>query len=183
MCIRDSDGDEDIVVTNGHVMNHPIGGPAQESVVLANVGDGRFQRQLFAADNFLSEKHIGRGLVATDLDRDGDLDLVFALCNEPSAVLVNEMPRAGSSVVVHLTGTASNRDAIGARAVLHTSHGDYLRTVVGGGSYLSQAEFDLFWGIPHGTTITSLTVHWPNGASQEIEVGDLKDIRVLQPAM
>jgi hypothetical protein len=177
----DHDGDEDIAVTNGHVMYYSENSTwPQESIVLANDGRGRFQRQKFAPNHFLSEKHVGRGLVAGDLDRDGDLDLVFALCNEPSVVLENTLPTSDSSLVVRLVGTHSNRDAIGARVVLHTSHGDYLRLVCGGGSYLSQNDFELHWGVPAGSTIQGLTIHWPNGVQQESPAPSSRRVMIVE---
>ena len=168
----DLDGDEDLVVANGHVMLHPAQSrTAQQCVVLANslVGTSRrLVRQNFDADNYLSQFHRGRGLVTCDLDRDGDLDLAFSNVREPAAVLLNETRSAGKQLSVELVGNQSNRDAIGARAVLHTDANRYVRFVVGGGSYLSQNVYTLTWGIPSGEHVTKLEITWPNRTVQTI---------------
>ncbi|MBI2477224.1 MAG: VCBS repeat-containing protein, partial [Planctomycetia bacterium] len=178
----DLDGDEDIIVANGHVMYHPKnGGGAQEAVVLSNDGRGHFQQLQFSPDGFFGQKHWGRGLAASDLDRDGDLDLVFALNNEPAAIVANETNVASQSLTVRLFGTVSNRNGIGARAVLDTSHGQYLRSVCGGGSYLSQPEFQMFWGIPAGSVLHGLTVYWPSGTVQKVEVSAPGTRSLIEP--
>lgn len=178
----DSDGDEDIVVTNGHVMYHPKnGGGPQEAVVLANDGRGQFRQMQFAADSFFGREHWGRGLVSSDLDRDGDLDLVFALSNEPAAVVKNEMELPDRSLMVRLCGTVSNRNAIGARVILESSRGQQMRLVCGGGSYLSQGAFEMHWGIPPGTTLKAITVYWPGGTVQTVNVIEPGKLSLIEP--
>jgi hypothetical protein len=133
----DSDGDEDIVVANGHVMLHPANSQAaQQSVLLANTPVGnnrRLLRQSFAPDSYFSAYHRGRGVVYGDLDRDGDLDLVFSNTNEPAAILINESPAGGRLLTVKMIGKSSNRDAIGAKAVLETTQHKLLAVRCRGG--------------------------------------------------
>ncbi|WP_197356140.1 CRTAC1 family protein [Aureliella helgolandensis] len=168
----DLDGDEDLVVTNGHVMIHPKQSRTeQQSLLLANseVGDSRrLVRQEFSADSFFSKFHRGRGLICGDLDRDGDLDLVYSHTQEPAAILLNETQTTGKLLSVDLVGTKSNRNAIGTRAILHTNRGKFLRSVVGGGSYLSQNPYTLHWGILPDEVIERLEIYWPSGILQSV---------------
>jgi hypothetical protein len=53
--------------------------------------------------------------------------------------------------------------------VLHTSRGDLLRHLPGGGSYLSHNESRLHWGLPSEITVTGATVVWPSGRRQTID--------------
>lgn len=174
----DLDADEDLAVANGHVMLYPRqSAVAQEPFLLINRIKGersasnspRFVRQLFPPESYFSQPHRGRGLVAGDLDRDGDLDLVFSNTNEPAAILSNETQTGGRLVAVHLVGTKSNRDAIGSRVVLHTDRGEYVRHVVGGGSYLSQNPYTLHWGVQSGEQPLRLAITWPNGQKQILD--------------
>lgn len=164
----DRDGDEDFVVSNGHVINFPKAAPIrQEPLVLINER-GRFNRAVFPADGYFSLPHRGRGLAASDLDDDGDLDFVFSHNDgEPNALVCNDTPPEGGWLRVRLVGTRSNRDAIGARLVLHTSAGDQLRLVKGGGSYESQYDLRPFWGIPADAEVKGISIYWPSRTVQE----------------
>lgn len=179
----DLDGDEDLVVTNGHVILHPAKSKIeQQCVVLANsmVGDSRrLVRQNFDADSYFSKLHRGRGVVTCDLDRDGDLDLAFSNVREPAAILLNETERTGTRLSVELIGKRCNRNAIGARALLRTNKSRYVRFVVGGGSYLSQNLYTLNWGIPAGEQFTNLEIQWPDGTAQTVTDLSLTALNVI----
>lgn len=166
------DGYEDIIVANGHVMRYPRNDNLrQDPLYLANDGKGRLNRLQFESSNYFSQRHTGRGVIAVDLDGDRNLDLVFSHTNHPASVLKNTSPTEKKSLTLRLIGTRSNRDAIGARAVLQTSGGKYLRQVFGGGSYLSQGPYEMHWGIPENESPESIEIVWPDGTKQVL--GDL----------
>lgn len=179
----DLDGDEDFVVSNGHVINFPKAAPIrQEPLVLIN-DEGRYAKAAFPADTYFTRPHRGRGLAMSDLDDDGDLDYVFSHNDgEPNALVANETPTGNRWLRVRLIGTRSVRDAIGARVTLHTSKGDQLRLVKGGGSYASQCDLRPFWGIAAGATVTGLSIHWPSGHEQEYPLTDVnQSVTIVEP--
>lgn len=162
----DSDGDEDIIVTNGHVIHTPRHTTVKQLPLLLENQAGQFQRLTFDKTNYLGQRHYGRGVVTDDLDNDGDLDLVFANCNERAAVLENQTQPQSQSLQIRLVGTESNRDGVGARLTFHTSNGDFSRFVTGGGSYLSQGSYVVHCGLPPGEEIQGITIHWPSGKTE-----------------
>lgn len=171
----DLDGDEDLVVSNGHVQMVPSNAPVrQRPLLLANQGGRRLVNATAGAGAYFDESHIGRGIASGDLDRDGDLDLVSTPTNESAAVLLNASPRKGRWVQVALVARQSPRDAIGAQAILETSIGSRVRQVTSGGSYLSQSARTLHWGLPTGATADWLAVRWPSGAEQRFAVPSLE---------
>ncbi|MFK5282128.1 hypothetical protein ACI3PL_21470, partial [Lacticaseibacillus paracasei] len=69
----DLDGDEDIVVANGHVNRFPEGNSvAQFPLLLGNSGAGKLIRQKSDESNYFGQKWRGRGVAAFDFDDDGD---------------------------------------------------------------------------------------------------------------
>ena len=64
-------------------------------------------------------------------------------------------------------GTESNRDAIG--ATIHVSFGGQTstRTVKSGGSYLSQSELPVTFGLGKQESIDRVTIRWPRGRTEE----------------
>ena len=166
----DLDGDEDVVVINGHVIKYSGRSPRRQTpVLLENDAGNRFRKAEFAADAFFSTPIEGRGLAPADLDHDGDLDMAVSLVNEPAVLLRNDTPHQGDWLQVTLKGRSANRDAVGARLELHLADGVLLRHVRGGGSYLSQGELTASWGVPHGAEIQSLKVYWPSGETQTLD--------------
>lgn len=175
-------GAEDIVVSNGHVMRYPINSPiAQEPLFLVNDGNGKIFRQSFANDSYFSTGHRGRGVVTSDLDNDGKLDLVFSHVNEDASVLRQSSQHDGDWLTIELIGRRSNRDAIGSTVILNTDRRQMLRTVTGGGSYLSQNSHGLYFGIPKGDRFESIRVIWPDGASEERAIPEVNTkLRIVQ---
>ncbi|MFO0942104.1 MAG: CRTAC1 family protein [Pirellulales bacterium] len=159
----DLDGDEDIVVTNGHVMRSAD--PAQQPIVLINSEKSRFVQQIFS-DGYLSKKWRGRGLVAFDFDGDGDHDLLFTHVNQNVALLENDTVTSGKWWRLDLVGVTSNRDGIGARIIIESKKRKLLRQINGGGSYISQNPYTVHWGLPADDTVEKVTIHWPSGQVQ-----------------
>jgi hypothetical protein len=182
-CDLDRDADEDLVVSNGHVVRYPNSGAVQQEPLLMLNDRGSFHRMQFPADVYFGQKHHGRGLAIADLDDDGDHDFVVSHNNDPVSVVKNETELSGSWLGMCLVGRRGNRDAVGARLQLDTSDGrSQFRTVIGGGSYLSHSDLRPLWCIPIGTTAIRVRIAWPSGMEQVVPLneGD-RYLQVLEP--
>jgi len=179
----DLDGYEDVVIANGHVMKHTLtGSAAQSQIYLRNTGKKRFIKETFPPSNYFGQLQRGRGVVALDFDHDGDLDVVFSNINEPSTVLQNASQTTGNWLMIELIGTVSNRDAVGATIQLKTNKQSLTRSVVGGGSYLSQGPFYLHFGLAENEMIEQVEVLWPSGKRQTIkDVPTSKRLQWIEP--
>jgi hypothetical protein len=126
----------------------------------------------------------GRAVAFADLDQDGALDVVVA--NQRGRLLVyrNAVDPARDWVGFALTGTASNRSAIGAQLTLHwtTEAGAALqqtRVVDGGSGFCSQNERRLHFGLGTGARDIKAVVRWPSGTEQVLESPALRTVHAL----
>lgn len=169
----DLDGREDAIVTSGHVGDErdPEADLRQIGLVLHNRGNRFETLPAEQAGRYFLEPHQGRGLMAVDLDNDGDEDLVFNHRDEPAALLANEIADASPDgrvpLTVRLIGTVSNRDAIGAVARL-VADPPQMRQVKGGGGYQSTRDPRLFFSLAADSE-ASLRVRWPSGTESQID--------------
>lgn len=134
----DADGDDDLIINNGHVEYFPKSGSVAQMPQIFENDAGVFRFKDVVDSNYFTARHFGRGLVAADFDNDGDLDLAFSNCNEPFAILENQTAVAGKMVRVQIIGTRMNRDGIG--PILTRSGKAAVKLRVGGGSYLSSCD-------------------------------------------
>lgn len=113
----------------------------------------------------------GRGAGYVDWDFDGDLDAWAVNRTAPRVRLLrNDTSADNGFLSLRLQGTASNRDAIGARAevALDGEVGTkLLRTVRAGQGYLSQSSKWLHFGLGASAAIKSVSIRWPNGTREE----------------
>lgn len=105
-----------------------------------------------------------RGLVVTDLDGDGDQDLVISQKEAPLEIYeTTGHPAATRSLRVTLHGHASNREGAGAVVTAHLASGRaVVREVGAGGLIHSSAPVEAFFGLGEDT-VDTLDVQWPSG--------------------
>jgi hypothetical protein len=168
----DLDGRLDLVVANGHIddtVRNIRGnvGYAQPPHLFLNLGKGKFQDGATTNGGDFAAPRVGRGLAFGDFDRDGDVDILLTTNNGPAYLFRNDVQSGNRSLRLYLTGTKSNRDAIG--AVVRIFHGgvSQMRVVRSGSSYLSQSERALTFGVGKADQVNRITVEWPSGATQE----------------
>jgi hypothetical protein len=161
----DQDGFIDMVVTNGHIRRDKVSRYVYDNppILWRNAGSGRFANVTESAGDYFRSLHQGRGLACADLDGDGDLDLVVVHHHARSAILWNETPNPGNWLIIKLKGCPPNGNAIGARLIARTGTRSLIRTIDGGGSYLSSNDLRVHFGLGDAGTVDSLEVRWPQG--------------------
>jgi hypothetical protein len=170
----DNDGWEDLVIVNGHVLRHPVGGtPRQRPVLLHNVeqsGRRFFEDVSPRGGPYFGVEAMGRGLAVGDLDNDGWPDLVVSHTNGPVVLLRNEAARAGAAhwLGVRLVGR-DNRPVAGATVTLESGGRTCTRFAKGGGSYLSTSDPRLLFGLGPADRVGRVTVRWPWGRTEEVD--------------
>ena len=168
----DLDGRLDLAVVNGHidptVRNIRANvGYAQAPHLFLNLGGGRFRDTAAEAGSGFAAPKLARGLACGDFDNDGDVDLLITTNGGPALLYRNDVLNGNRSLRLRLTGTKSNRDAIGAVVRVETPDGSQMRTVKTGSSYLSQSELTLTFGLGLRDSARRVVVEWPSGKTQE----------------
>ena len=161
----DHDADLDLFFANGHIYPQVDDDPSlgesyrQRNQLLLNEA-GRFHDVTMDAGPGFEVQLSSRGAAYGDLDNDGDLDIVVSNIDAPPTYLDNRGETSGHWVRFELVR------ALGARVEITAGGRTQSRQVVSGGSYASQSDPRLHFGLGRHATIDTLTVIWPDGTRQ-----------------
>lgn len=167
----DNDGWPDLLVVNGHVYpevdSAKLGALYREPRFLYyNLGNGKFRDLSKTSGPGLADPRSSRGLAIGDLFNDGRLEAVINNLSDRPMLLINLAKNRNHWLGVHLTGTSSNRDGIGARVTLRSAKRVWVNEVRSGSSYNSSSDLRLHFGIGAETHLASIDVRWPNGKTE-----------------
>jgi enediyne biosynthesis protein E4 len=192
----DLDGWLDIFAANGHVSDdintvQPKIAYAEPPHLFRNLGKKKFEALGAKLGQALQQAAVARGAAYGDYDRDGDLDLLITANNGPARLLRNNGGNQNNLMRIKLSGTASNRNGIGAKISLTLADQAKLFGMVRtGSSYASQSELPVTFGLGKAEKVQSLEITWPNGnkqtvadvaANQEIVIEEGKGIVSASP--
>lgn len=181
----DNDGWLDIFLVNGHVYPEverltTEAGYAQRKVLYRNLHNGHFEDASASAGTGVTEPASARGCAFGDYDNDGDIDILINPVNAVPELLRNDYQNGSSRgannwLTLKLLGVKSNRSAIGARIKCVTEDGTQLDEVRSGGSYYSQNDLRVHFGLGKAQTVKTLEIRWPNG-----QIETLKEVAANQ---
>jgi hypothetical protein len=167
----DLDGLLDLFVVNGHVYPEvdrvrTEAGYKQPKVVYRNRGGGRFDDVSAQLGPPVTVARASRGAAFADVDNDGDVDAIVNNVHDVPELYRLDRSSAHHWLTLRLRGTASNRSAIGARVRVTAGGVTQAGEVRGGGSYYSQNDLRVHFGLAGAARAERIEVRWPNGREE-----------------
>lgn len=158
----DNDGWLDLFVANGGLDTNE-----QQANRICRNRKGHFEDvSQGAGATFTKAAALHRGAAFADFDRDGRIDIAVTAINAPAELWMNRSPQQ-HWLQVKLTGTRSNRSAIGARVICRSAHHTQVRSVNNSVGYASSSDLVLHFGLGEDNS-ASMEIHWPAGGIQKI---------------
>jgi len=170
----DNDTWLDILICNGHVYPEveqlkSEAGYAETKLLYRNLRNGRFDDVTQSGGPGITTPVAARGCAFGDFDNDGDTDVVVNTINDFPQLLRCDCRSGNNWLKVRTIGTKSNRDGIGARLrCTSQAAGDsparvQIDEVRSGGSYLSQSDLRVHFGLGKAEQVQLLEIRWPSG--------------------
>lgn len=168
----DQDGDRDIFVACGHLLDNihlfddtsPL---HQKNVLLENDGSGRFTNVSARAGSGLAVEKSSRGAAFDDLDGDGDIDAVILNWRDRLTFLRNDTEGAGHWLQLDLRGPTGSAEGVGAR--IEVTCGDRVQVggVYAGRGYQSHYGTRAHFGLGSCAVADHVRVRWLDGSVDE----------------
>ncbi|MFY9254253.1 MAG: FG-GAP-like repeat-containing protein [Fuerstiella sp.] len=163
------DGEQDLVVVNGHLDDFTGKGIpfAMQPHLFVGRGNASFQEQAANVTGaYFESVHIARGLATLDFDRNGLTDLAVSQIGETASLLINHTQEPGHFLLVRLVGKLSSRDAFGAIVSCSSGKQTCWKHLTAGDGYASSNQKDVIIGLNENTTAQTLQIQWPSGGTQ-----------------
>jgi tetratricopeptide (TPR) repeat protein/peroxiredoxin len=140
----------------------------QRNVFYANNRDGTFSDVSGVLG--LDLRDDSRAYALSDFDHDGRIEFVLKNRTGPQLrIMRNDLQDVGNSVALRLTGSKSNRDAIGAVVTIEEGANRLTKFVSAGSGFASQHTKELFFGLGKTSQPVTATVRWPSGITTRYE--------------
>lgn len=161
-------GWQDLFLVNGHVYpqvdsSHTSTHYLQPKLLFLNQRDGTFSNISRRVGPALQQLQVSRGVAIGDLFNDGRMEAVVENLQGQPMIL---RPVAGPPnhwISLQLEGVTCNRLALNAR--VRITAGDMVQTneIISGGSYLSQSDLRLHFGLDSHAQADKIEIFWPDG--------------------
>ncbi|MEM7384415.1 MAG: FG-GAP-like repeat-containing protein, partial [Verrucomicrobiota bacterium] len=177
-------------VSDGDALDIRVGETQWDRHVRAKTPPLNEQNMVFQNKGNLKMEEVGKewglddvgmsfGSVHSDLDRDGDLDLVVVNLDRPVTIYRNDS-ESGNSVLFQLKGKKSNPAGIGARIDLVADGKEQKRQISIMRGYMGSHEAIAHFGLGEAATIEKVTIHWPSGIEQTLENLPVNQFHVIE---
>jgi hypothetical protein len=143
----------------------------QERLLYWNRHNGTFVDVSAQAGSGILSRWSSRGVAIGDLDNDGSLEIVINNMHDAPSLLKNDGEKK-NWLMLQLVGHQSNRNGIGSRVTVQAGDLKQVDEVRSGGSYISQSDLRLHFGLGDAVHVERICIEWPSGIREAFQ--DLK---------
>jgi hypothetical protein len=170
----DNSGWPDLIVVNGHVYpqvdTRDIGTRYREPKLLfLNQHNGTFRDVSKLAGPAIQVPQVSRGLAVGDLFNDGHLELVVENLEGEPMILRSYGSAKNHWISFEFAGTKSNRLALNTRVRVYAGDLVQMNEVLSGGSYISQNDLRLHFGLGTHDKVDKVEITWPSGLKETLK--------------
>ncbi|WP_263382564.1 CRTAC1 family protein [Granulicella arctica] len=185
----DNDGWLDILISNGHVYPEVDGTKidssyAQHKYLYRNLRNGQFEDATAQGGAGINDAVAARGCAFGDFDNDGDIDVVVNCVNSLPQLLRCDSTTGRNWIKIRTVGVKANRSGIGARisVTTQTSGKPFVQVeeVRSGGSYYSQNDLRIHFGLDRAMKADAVEIWWPSGTVDTLKNLDANHLYVIQ---
>jgi hypothetical protein len=174
----DNDGYKDLFTADSEILDNSMQVAhrpfALPNGLFRNKGGLTFQDLSTTAGAGFTLPAAHRGAAFGDFNNDGKIDIVVTVLNGPPELLMNRsmnrsMNQSGNQnhwIILKLIGTKSNRDGLGTRIKVTTSHGSQYNHATTAVGYNSSSDKRVHFGLGQSTVIDRIVLLWPSGIRQ-----------------
>jgi hypothetical protein len=172
----DNDGQLDLLMVTGAIYPPRLSAgrtkPKEDEgkkILYRNLGNGRFQDISDRGGPGLLLPRCSRGAAFGDIFHTGQIDVAINNLNDVPTLLRNQSASTNSWLLVRLVGTRTNRAAIGSRVIVEAEGRRQIQEVRSGGSFCSQSDLRLHFGLGRAREATRVQVKWLGGGQEIVE--------------
>jgi hypothetical protein len=188
----DNDGWLDLLMSNGHVYPEVDKSKAdlkyaEHKYLYRNLRNGRFEEVTGQGGPGILENAPARGCAFGDYNNDGNIDIAVNCINAVPQLLRCDSTLKRNWVKIKLVGVKSNRTGIGSRVIVTaTTTADaakplqQMEELRSGGSYFSQNDMRMHFGLDQATKVDMVEVRWLSGQVDQFKNLDVNQLHVLQ---
>lgn len=180
-----NDSYDDLIVANGHLHDFikKIDSRQtyqQSNQLFLNNKGRKFGLQTHENSFVAAKDKASRGLAMGDFNNDGKVDVAINNINDEVDVFINKDENKNNWLAIKLVGNKVNRSAIGAIVIVKSGNLVQRKEVVSGGSFMSQADFRLIFGLTNHSGTVEVNITWPNGNKKKINIDKLNRYHTIQ---
>jgi enediyne biosynthesis protein E4 len=188
----DNDGWLDILMSNGHVYPEVDNSKAdlkyaEHKYLYRNLRNGRFEDVTNKGGSGILEDVAARGCAFGDYNNDGNMDIAVNCVNSVPQLLRCESSLNRNWIKIKLVGVKSNRSGIGSRVIVTatttpdaTKPSKQVEELRSGGSYFSQNDLRMHFGLDQVKKVDLVEIHWLSGQVDQLKNLDVNQLYVIQ---